>query len=187
MVSVSYLFPLEYPLQPYLDFIVNYRSVALASFNYLALLRSSDFPAYHQTELATLSQTRFRFQDKKRPDDYAKWISNVMTWPVPQEFRLSAPVVTWDWDNADGERKIREYLESFRIAEGRIVLMAKAEEHAKLDDKTPWMKEPWYGTEYRVQQFDKKFIEQVPIFLGALSCQVNLIVFRHKDQMSSQN
>lgn len=84
-----------------------------------------------------------------------------MTWPVPQEFLLSAPVLTWDWEDGNGVRKVREYLESFRITNARVVLMAKADEHAKLDSGTPWSNEPWYGTEYRVEHFDKEFIEQV--------------------------
>lgn len=161
MVSVSYRSFLKQPLLLVLKFAVNYRSVVLACFKYLALLRSSDFPAYHQNELATLSATRFRFQDKRKPDDYAKWISSTMTWPVPQEFLLSAPVLTWDWEDGNGVRKVREYLESFRITNARVVLMAKADEHAKLDSGTPWSNEPWYGTEYRVEHFDKEFIEQV--------------------------
>jgi insulysin len=143
------------------EIIANYRSVVLAFFKYLALLRSSDIPAYHQTELATLSATRFRFQDKRKPDDYAKWISNTMTWPVPKELLLSAPVLTWDWEDETGKRKVREYLESFRVTDARVVLMAKEEEHAKLGSKTPWSKEPWYGTEYRIENFDEEFIEQV--------------------------
>jgi insulysin len=158
----------------YLELIVNYRTVVLASFKYLALLRSSDFPAYHQRELAMLSSTRFRFQEKKRPDDYAKWIANTMTWPVPKEYLLCAPVLTWDWDNVSGQSKIREYLESFRITEARVVLMAQADEHAKLDTTTPWNKEPWYGTEYRVQHFDKEFIEQVNFWLWWVLMQMNL-------------
>jgi insulysin len=150
------------------ELIVNYRAVVLASFKYLALLRSSDFSAYHQRELAILSSTRFRFQEKKRPDDYAKWISNTMNWPVPKEYLLSAPVLTWDWDHVSGQSKIKEYLESFRITEARVVLMAQADEHAKLDATTRWNKEPWYGTEYRVQYFDKEFIDQVSLSLVAL-------------------
>ena len=144
-----------------LDCIVNYRSVILACFKYLALVRSSAFPAYHQNEIAMLSSTSFRFQDKRKPDDYAKWISNIMTWPVPKVNLLSAPVLIWDWDDDSGERKVREYLESFRITEARVVLMAKADEHAKLESKTPWCQEPWYGTGYRVEPFDKEFTEQV--------------------------
>jgi insulysin len=100
-------------------------------------------------------------------------MSNIMTWPVPKEYLLSAPVLIWDWDHDNGERKVREYLESFRITEARAVLMAKADEHAKLESKTPWCKEPWYGTEYRIEPFDQEFIELVTFTPDDFQTQTN--------------
>lgn len=87
-----------------------------------------------------------------------------MAWPVPQDLLLSAPNLTWDWD-AEGaaEAQVKKYLDSFRITEGRVVLMATAAEHAKLSPQATWEKEPWYGTEYNVQRFDEDFIGQVTI------------------------
>ena len=143
----------------------NYRSVILAAYKYLALLRSSVFEPFHQLEQATISSTRFRFIEKKRPDNYATWITEHMAWPVPRELLLAGPQLISDEGSQQGtgERKVREYLESFRVRESRVVLMAKAEEHAKVHPEYRWETEPWYGTEYNVQRFDKAFITEVKI------------------------
>lgn len=140
----------------------NYRSVVLAAFNYLELLRSSTFEPFHHEEVVKLSAIRFRFAEKRRPDNYATWLSEHMAWPIPRDLLLSAPRLTWDWDNEEdrkqGEARVKEYLNQFRIGEGRVVLMAKKEDHLKLNPDIQWEKEPWYGTEYGVQRFDDDFI-----------------------------
>lgn len=153
--------------------IVNYRSVVLAAHKYLALLRSTTkLSHYFYDELVTLSAIRFRFLEKGRPDDYAGWISTTMAWPVPPEFLLAGPHMTWDWDNdADrqaGEAKIAEYLQQFRIHESRVVLMAKKDEHLKINPSIAWDREPWYGTEYSVQRFDETFIKEVRFFFSKI-------------------
>ncbi|KAK2466811.1 hypothetical protein APHAL10511_001069 [Amanita phalloides] len=138
----------------------NYRSVILAAFKYLSLLRSSEFDTYLQKEISMLSMLQFRFSEKQRPDSYATSIAERMAWPVPRESIISAPKLTEDWgDNPLPRQKVKEYLESFRINQGRVVLMAKAEEHAKLTPDVTWSKEPWYGTEYRVERFDEEFVK----------------------------
>jgi insulysin len=139
----------------------NYREAIIASFKYLALLRSSEFAAYHQREVSTIAATHFRFLEKKRPDDYATWIAEHMAWPVPKELLISAPQLTWEWEQNGEVEKVKEYLDSFRITTGRVVLMAKAEEHAKLASNATWENEPWYGTPYRVEKFDEGFIKKV--------------------------
>ncbi|THU96371.1 hypothetical protein K435DRAFT_664679, partial [Dendrothele bispora CBS 962.96] len=48
----------------------NYKSVILSTYKYLSMLRESTFERYHQEEIASLSETRFRFLEKKRPDTY---------------------------------------------------------------------------------------------------------------------
>ena len=140
----------------------------LAVHKYLALLRLTKLDRFHREELVTLSATQFRFAEKRRPEDYATWISEHMAWPLPPEFLLAGPTQTWDWDNdADrevGEAKIAEYLQQFRIRESRVVLMAKKDEHLKLNSSIAWDQEPWYGTEYSVQRFDDAFIREVVFF-----------------------
>lgn len=139
----------------------------LATFKYLSMLRASPLPAWYQRELSTLSQMRFRFAEKRRPDDYAVWVSEHMAWPVPKELMISAPQLVWAWDEVDqngsGEQEVRDILDSLRVDKGRSVLMARAEEHAKLGGKTVWEREPWYGTAYRVEKLDDEFVSQASL------------------------
>ncbi|KAG6833674.1 hypothetical protein H0H87_002870 [Tephrocybe sp. NHM501043] len=138
----------------------HHRDIIHATFQYLALLRASKFDAYHQTEIAKVSNIRFRFKEKRRPDEYATALTEYMSWPVPKELVLKAPEVTWDWDADVGDADVLKLLETFRVSEGRVVLMATAAEHAKVvpADAT-WETEPWYGTRYRVEQFDEQFLQ----------------------------
>ena len=140
----------------------------LAAHKYLTLLRSTNFSPFHQEELVALSATRFRFAEKRRPDEYATWISEHMAWPLPPGLMLAGPSVTWDWDNeADrkmGEAKVADYLQHFRIHQSRVILMAKKDEHLKVNSNIKWDLEPWYGTEYSVQRFDDNFIREVRFF-----------------------
>ncbi|KAG6814549.1 hypothetical protein H0H92_000076 [Tricholoma furcatifolium] len=139
----------------------NYRDIIHAAFQYLSLLRASKFDAFHQREIANVSNIRFRFKEKRRPEEYATYITEHMAWPVPRELILKAPEVTWEWDSAAGESEVRKYLDSLRITEGRVVLMAPKAEHDKVAPaEVPWEKEPWYGTNYRVERFDEQFIEK---------------------------
>ena len=145
--------------------VANYRSVVRAAYKYLALLRASTFDAFHQEELVQLTHIGFRFLDKRPPDDYATWLTEHMAWPVPHHLLLAAPRLTWAWENEEdrklGEKKVAEYLESFRVGNSRVVLMAKKEDHVKLQADLQWDKEPWYGTEYAVQRWDADFITEV--------------------------
>lgn len=85
-----------------------------------------------------------------------------MSWPIPKDLLLKAPEVTWNWDSAAGENEVRKCLETFRITECRVVLMATASEHSKIASAdSTWKKEPWYGTNYRVERFDERFINEV--------------------------
>ena len=140
----------------------------LAVHKYLALLRSTKFSRFHHEELVNLSAIQFRFAEKTRPQTYATWITERMAWPLPVELLLAGPNLIWDWD-ADAERevgeaKIAEYLQQFRVHESRVVLMAKKDEHLKINRNITWEKEPWYGTEYAVQRFDDDFIREVRFF-----------------------
>lgn len=145
----------------------NYRSVIVAVFKYLALLRDSQFPPYLQKEEIVMDTARFRFKEKGRPDDYASKLSARLPKPYPRELILSASSLTYPWNEYEdpeaGERKVREYLEAFRIQNGRVFLMAQANEFAKLEPKSDaqWESEPWYGTMYRVERFDENYVAQV--------------------------
>ncbi|EEB94661.1 hypothetical protein MPER_06489, partial [Moniliophthora perniciosa FA553] len=153
----------------------HYQAVILATFKYCNLLRSqSSFDAYHQEEIATLSSTRFRFTEKRKPSDYATRIAENMAKPYPRELLLVAPSVTWNWGDqyegdpafsggAAGEEKVKEYLQGFQIDNSRAVLMGKEQELSKVKQFDSaiekWQEEPWYGTKYRVERFPEDFLK----------------------------
>ena len=119
--------------------------------------------------MAILSSVRFQFTEKRRPDKYATWIAEHMSWPLPPERLLSGPQLTWQWGTYEGgereEVTIRRYLDSFRMSESRSFLMAKEGEHRRIRPDLQWVKEPWYGTDYNVVRFEESFLDQV-----CLSC-----------------
>jgi insulysin len=88
-----------------------------------------------------------------------------MSWPLPPDLLISGPQLVQDWgvDNntGDEETTIYQYLDSFRISEGRVVLMAKGDEHDKIQPGLQWRKEPWYDTDYHVERFNQTFVDQV--------------------------
>lgn len=137
----------------------------LVVFKYLTMLRESKPDSFyeHQHELVTLAATRFRFSEKRRPEDYATWVAEHMAWPVPRELLISAPQLVWDWDegNNGGAQKVKEYLDKFKIGESSVMLMAKGSELKKVNPYLEWKKEPWYGTDYAVERFDEEFSNQV--------------------------
>ncbi|KAF7969517.1 hypothetical protein HWV62_27003 [Athelia sp. TMB] len=141
----------------------NYRAVILAVLKYLSLLRSSEFPAWYQREIAMMYQTRFRFKEKSRPESYAVWVAEHMSWPVPREVLLTAPSLVWEWPKGnEGLNLVKEMLNTLSIDRGRVVLMAKADEHARLTPggKVDWSKEPIYGTDYKVEKLDAELIKE---------------------------
>ncbi|OJT08672.1 Insulin-degrading enzyme [Trametes pubescens] len=142
-----------------------YETLILSIFKYIALLRSSSFPAWYQRERSLISATRFRFAEKRRPDDYAVWVSEHMAWPVPRDLVLSAPQLTQEWDESDqvdgGEREMRALLDTLTVESSRTVLMAKADEYERVRGKDlVWEKEPWYGTPYRVERLSEEFVKK---------------------------
>ena len=159
----------------------------MAVHKYLALLRSAKFSRFHYEELIALSATRFRFAEREQPDSYAVSISEHMHWLLPPEFLLAGPMRIWDWDDdADrqvGEAKIAEYLQQFRIHESRVILMAKKDEHLKVNPNITWDTEPWYGTEYSVQRFDEAFIGEVSFLSNTDDYYYSLLIFRPRNTM----
>ncbi|KZT02312.1 insulin-degrading enzyme [Laetiporus sulphureus 93-53] len=142
----------------------HHQEVVLAVYKYLSMLRASKLPAWYQREMSIIKATRFRFAEKRKPDDYAVWVTEHLSWPVPRELVLSAPQLVWEWDEKDpinnGEGEMREVLNSLRVESGRVVLMAKAEEHERVRGPGGWKTEPWYGTPYRVERLDEEFVRE---------------------------
>lgn len=151
------------------DSIENHREVALAVFKYLSLLRASPFAPWNQKEIQTIKATRFRFAEKRRPEDYAIWVAEQMAWPVPRDQVLSAPQLVEEWDaenpmkEGGGEREVRDALEGLRVEMGRSVLMARKEEFERIEYESgeEWNHEPIYGTAYKVNKYDGDFLREV--------------------------
>ncbi|KAI8989729.1 insulin-degrading enzyme [Trametes punicea] len=142
-----------------------YETLILSVFKYISMLRASEFPAWYQRERSLISATRFRFAEKRRPDDYAVWVSEHMAWPVPRDLVLSAPQLVQEWDENDpingGEREMREMLDTLTVERSRTVLMAKGEEYERVRGKDlKWEKEPWYETLYHVERLSEEFLRK---------------------------
>lgn len=139
----------------------------LAVFKYLSLLRTSPLPAWYSQEMSGIRATRFRFSEKRRPEDYAQWIAEHMAWPVPRDRILSGPQMMEPWDEADpvngGEREAREIINSLTVDRGRALLMAKKEEFGRVRPNLSWQHEPIYGTPYHVERFDEAFRVEVSL------------------------
>jgi insulysin len=131
-----------------------------AVFNYISLLKSTALPIWYQHEVSALSDIRFRFQEKRRPEDYAVWLSETMSSPYPRSLVLKASQYTWPWE-ADGQGPIEaaRLLDSLRVSESRTVLLGQKGEHVKVAGEQEWNTEPWYGTQYRVDQYDEAFVK----------------------------
>ncbi|KAF8559745.1 hypothetical protein OG21DRAFT_1550390 [Imleria badia] len=138
----------------------NYRSVVLSAFKYLSLLRSSEIAPWYQSEVATISRTQFEFAEKREAGAYAVSIAERMSWPVPTEKALSAPVLVSEWEDETGLQEVRDALKDMQIHTGRVVLMAKREEHERVSGELPWQSEKWYGTGYTVERWDSEFSAQ---------------------------
>lgn len=139
----------------------NYREVAMAGFKYISMLRSTDLSPTHQTEVSSLSDIRFRFAEKRRPDNYAVWMVDKLSWPVPRELIVKAPQVVSEWD-PDGTAQAVAFqtLKGLSVKNARIILMAKPGDFQRLLGTQEWQSEPWYGTQYRVERLDEAFMQE---------------------------
>ena len=142
--------------------IENHREVGTATFKYISMLRPTDLSPPHQRETSSLSHIRFRFSEKRRPDNYAVWVTDKLAWPVPRELVIKAPQVVSEWDPEGIAQAVAfRTLEGFSVRNSRTVLMAKKEEFQRLLGTQEWQTEPWYGTQYRVERLDETFVREV--------------------------
>ena len=134
----------------------------LAVFNYISLIKSSTMDLWHQHEIAQISDIRFRFQEKRQPQDTAVSLSQQLAMPYPLELVMKAGTVTLPWDSANGEglAAAQRLLASLKVEECRTVLMGRKDEHDKVAGEQEWLTEPIYGTQYRVQRYDEEFLKE---------------------------
>ncbi|KAI0032813.1 Metalloenzyme, LuxS/M16 peptidase-like protein [Vararia minispora EC-137] len=142
------------------DGFLHYREIMEAVFSFVSLLKSTPLPLWYQHEMSALSNIRFRFQEKRRPEDYAVWLSETLSSPYPRSLILKAPQVVWPWEaDGRGPMEATHILNSLRVDESRTVLLAQKEEHVKVAGEQEWSTEPWYGTQYRVDRYDAAFLK----------------------------
>ncbi|KAK7047232.1 metalloprotease [Paramarasmius palmivorus] len=161
------------------DGLLNYRSVILVISSYLAFMRSKcPLEPYHQRDCASLMSNGFRFSEKAPAEPHAMFISETMQRPFPPELLLAAPRSNWEWGDEyvtpigevigkGEEEKFHEYIQQAKLENVRIVLSAKEAGFTRLDEKLAlpdaerrWEKDPFYGTLYRVHQFEKSYLEE---------------------------
>ncbi len=134
----------------------------MATFKYISMLRSTDLSPTLQSEVSSLSEIRFRFSEKRRPDNYAIWVTDKLSWPVPRELVIKAPQVVSEWDPYGTARAVAfQTLKGLSVKDGRIVLMAKQGEFQRVFGTQQWQTEPWYETQYQVERLDEAFVREV--------------------------
>jgi len=89
-----------------------------------------------------------------------------MAWPVERDSILSSAQLVSEWDEfGEGEKEVRDTLNSLTIDEGRAVVMARPDEFQRVfgaeGKSLDWESEPWYGTKYLVERFDEDFVSMV--------------------------
>jgi insulysin len=149
----------------------------MAAFKYISMLRTTDLSPTYQTEVSSLSDIRFRFAEKRRPDNYAVWVSDRLAWPVPRDLVIKAPQVVSEWDpDGTGQAAAFQTLRELAVKNSRTLLMAKQGEFQRVFGTQEWLSEPWYGSQYRVERLDETFIQEVRYFPSPGSGTSNLIL-----------
>ena len=91
-----------------------------------------------------------------------------MAWPVERDAVLSAAQLVSEWDESgEGEKEVRDILNTLTIDEGRAIVMARPDEFQHVlgaeDKPLNWESERWYGTKYLVEKFSEDFASKVRI------------------------
>lgn len=91
-----------------------------------------------------------------------------MVWPVERDAVLSSAQLVSEWDESgEGEKEVRDILNTLTIDEGRAVVMARPDEFQRVfgaeGKPLNWESEPWYGTKYFVERFSEDFVSRVRV------------------------
>lgn len=89
-----------------------------------------------------------------------------MAWPVEPDAVLSSAQLVSEWDESgEGEKEVRNILNTLTIDQGRAVVMARPDEFQRVfgaeGNALNWESEPWYGTKYIVERFSNDFVSKV--------------------------
>ncbi|OBZ83270.1 Insulin-degrading enzyme [Choanephora cucurbitarum] len=133
--------------------LTNYQQVILVIFKYLNLLKSEGVQAHIFEEVQSLASLAFRFKEKYPPSQYTSRLAGLMQHGYPSEFVLSGPSLIREYD----PELIKENLDWLRPDNFRIMLASQVPPH----DIEFTEKETWYGTEYKVIDFDDQLIKSL--------------------------
>jgi len=91
-----------------------------------------------------------------------------MAWPVERDAVLSSAQLVSEWDETgEGEKEVRDTLNTLTIDEGRAIVMAQSDEFQRVfgaeGKPLNWESEHWYGTKYSVERFGEDFVSRVRI------------------------
>jgi len=125
-------------------------------FNYMSLLRASEFPDWLFTELEAIAEARFRFAQKRSPADYVSSLTERLALPWSKDRIISGKTRLWKWD----EPAVREMLER-DFAPEAVVLTIMAKDLSEIGLDGAWLEEPWYKTKYQVFPLDGELIDKV--------------------------
>lgn len=89
-----------------------------------------------------------------------------MAWPVERRDVLSSAHLVSEWDQSgNGEKEVRDILNTLTIDESRTIVMARPDELQRVFEAEGkalnWESEPWYGTKYMEEKFDDDFARKV--------------------------
>lgn len=111
-----------------------------------------------------------------------------MAWPVERDSILSSAQLVSEWDEAgEGEKEVRDVLNTLTIDEGRAVVMARADELQRVFEAEGkplnWESEPWYGTKYFVERFSEDFVSKVRAIQNVMQQQLNFFQAREPNDI----
>ncbi|KAJ3072227.1 Insulinase (Peptidase M16) [Podochytrium sp. JEL0797] len=109
-------------------------------FEYIEMLRQKGVQAWIFDECQTLSEVRFRFEEKRNPASFASRVAGDLH-DYPGKHILNGPSVMFEMN----ESQIQEVLGALRVDNFRLTLISPD------FDSSLWSKADWYGTEYLVE------------------------------------
>ncbi|RDW92852.1 a-pheromone processing metallopeptidase Ste23 [Aspergillus mulundensis] len=126
-----------------------YQQVVKVIFEYIAMIKEREPEEWIFEEMKNLAEVEFKFKQKSPASRFTSRLSSVMQKPLPREWLLSGSLLR-KFD-PEGIKKAFSYLR-----EDNFKLIVVAQDYTELNTK-----EKWYGTEYKVEDVPKDFMEGI--------------------------
>ncbi|KAL4904401.1 hypothetical protein BDW74DRAFT_178981 [Aspergillus multicolor] len=127
-----------------------YQQVVKVIFEYIAMIKEREPEEWIFEEMKNLAEVDFKFKQKSPASRFTSRLSSVMQKPLPREWLLSGSLLR-KFD-AEAIKKAFSYLR-----EDNFKLIVVAQNYPG-DWNT---KEKWYGTEYKVEDVPKEFMDGI--------------------------